>query len=146
MGSLKAIWIKRMRGGPMDPVDRATLVAGRGILGNANQGGPRQVTILSEAEWDAVTAPVGGAVDPKLRRANLFVAGVDLAGARDKVLQVGGVRIRILGETRPCEQMDRARPGLQAAMAQPWGGGAYGEVLDDGEIAIGDEVRFVESP
>jgi MOSC domain-containing protein YiiM len=145
MGSLKAIWIKRLKGGPMDPVERAALVAGRGIVGNANQGGQRQVTILSEAEWDAVTAPVGGAVDPKLRRANLMVADLDLADARNKVLQIGGVRIRILGETRPCEQMERARPGLQAAMAHPWGGGAYGEVLDDGVISVGDQVTFVES-
>jgi hypothetical protein len=44
---LERIWIKRMKLGPMDPAERATLVAGRGIVGNANQGGKRQVTIVS---------------------------------------------------------------------------------------------------
>jgi hypothetical protein len=27
-------------------------------------------------------------------------------------------------------------------MRVPWGGGAFGEVLDDGEIAIGDPVEL----
>ena len=50
----------------------------------------------------------------------------------------------IYGETRPCEQMEAAVPGLQEAMSVPWGGGAFGEVLDDGEIAVGDPVAIVD--
>lgn len=46
------------------------------------------------------------------------------------------------GEVRPCEQMDEAMPGLKAAMSVPWGGGAFGEILDDGEIAVGDTVSL----
>ncbi len=57
-GTLERIWIKRMKGGPMDPRDRATLVAGRGLAGNANQGGKRQVTILSKEVWEQVTTPL----------------------------------------------------------------------------------------
>jgi hypothetical protein len=29
-------------------------------------------------------------------------------------------------------------------MSVPWGGGACGEVLDDGEIAVGDDVRLLD--
>ena len=127
----------------MDPAERATLKAGRGIVGNANQGGKRQVTIVSNKHWADVTAPLGQTPDPRLRRANLLVSDVDFADARGKVLQIGAVRIRIWGETRPCEQMEAVTPGLQDAMKVPWGGGAFGEVLDSGEIAIGDSVSFV---
>ena len=53
--------------------------------------------------------------------------------------------LRINGETRPCERMDEARPGLRHALTPPWRGGAYGEVLDDGEIELGAPVEWAES-
>ena len=51
MNRLEQIFIKRMKRGPMDPVQKALVVAGKGIVGNANQGGKRQVTIIDEARW-----------------------------------------------------------------------------------------------
>jgi MOSC domain-containing protein YiiM len=144
MSRLEQIWIKRMHRGPMDPAERARLVAGKGIVGNANQGGKRQVTIVSSKQWADVTAPLGETPDPRLRRANLLVSDVDFSDARGKILKIGNVRVRIYGETRPCEQMEAAVPGLQEAMSVPWGGGAHGEVLDDGEIAVGDPVAIVD--
>lgn len=145
MSRLEQIWIKRVHRGPMDPAERAQLKAGRGIVGNANQGGKRQVTIVSNKHWADVTAPLGETPDPRLRRANLLVSDIDFTDAHGKVLKIGGVRVRIYGETRPCEQMEAAVPGLQKAMRVPWGGGAFGEVLDDGEIAVGDSVELQPS-
>ena len=144
-GRLEAIWIKRAKQGPMDPKPKATLRAGRGLVDNANQGGKRQVTIIEQEVWLARTAQAGATLDPATRRANLMVSGIALADSRKKILQIGAVRIRIYGETKPCELMDAAHQGLRAAMYENWGGGAYGEVLDDGEIAIGDPVRWVSN-
>jgi|ERR1043165_6518970 len=142
MSQLEKIWIKRMKRGPMDPVDRARVVAGRGIVGNANQGGKRQVTIISSRHWNEITAPLAEEADPRVRRANLLVSDVDLSNARGKILKIGSIRVRVYGETRPCEQMEAAVPGLRSAMSVAWGGGAFGEILDDGEIAIGDPVAI----
>ena len=125
----------------MDSADRATLVAGRGIRGNADQRGHRQVTLLSHEHWNEITAHLP-APDPVLRRANLLLTGIDLRGSRGKVLKLGACRIRILGETRPCERMDESCQGLREALAVPWGGGAFGEVLDDGDITVGDAARW----
>lgn len=141
-GRLEAIWIKRAIRGPMDPAEHATLVTDRGILHNADQGGKRQVTIIEREVWDTMMAELGADIDPAARRANLMVSGVSLADSRGKILDIGGCRIRIMGETRPCEQMDAALPGLRRAMARPWGGGAYGVVLNDGDISIGDPVEL----
>ena len=145
MSRVEQIWIKRVRRGPMDAVDRARVVAGKGIVGNANQRGKRQVTILSGRHWRDVTSSLAETPDPKVRRANLLVSDVDFSNARGKILKVGAVRLRVYGETRPCEQMEDAARGLQSAMSVPWGGGAFAEVLDDGEIAIGDPV-VLEAP
>ena len=143
-GKLEAIWLKRMKRGPMDPVDQAQLIAGRGLVGNANQGGKRQVTIIEQDVWETLMAALGADLDPSARRANLMVSGLKLADSRHKILQIGSCRIRIYGETKPCEQMDEAFPGLQDAMRDKWGGGAFGEILDDGDIAVGDSVAWVE--
>jgi MOSC domain-containing protein YiiM len=145
-GRLEAIWIKRAKRGPMDPVGRAALVTRRGLAGGVRQGGVRQVTILSRETWDRLTHDLPGPPEPGVRRANLLVSGVELEHSRNRILSVGGVRIRIAGETRPCEQMDEACPGLRERLAVPWGGGAFGEVLDDGEIAVGDPVSLDDAP
>ncbi len=143
-GRLEAIWIKRFHRGPMDVREIARAVAGRGLEGNADQGGKRQVTLLGADRWDEMSRELGDDVDPSLRRANLYLRGVDLRDSRGRVLLIGGCRIRIYGETRPCHLMDEARPGLRLALDPDWRGGAYGEVLDDAEIAVGDAVRWAE--
>lgn len=140
-GRLEAIWVKRMKRGPMDPAETATLVADRGIVGNANQGGKRQVTVIEREAFEAVREALPAA-RPVMRRANLMVSGVRLEGTRGRVLRVGGVRILLHGETRPCERMDEQCPGLRAALDPHWRGGAYGTVLDDGEVRLGDAVSF----
>jgi MOSC domain-containing protein YiiM len=87
---------------------------------------------------------LGADLDPSTRRANLMVRGVRLADTRGRVLRVGGARVRIYGETRPCERMEEALPGLRAAMSPGWRGGAFGEVLEGGPVAVGDPVRWEE--
>lgn len=127
----------------MDPVDAALLEVERGLRGNANRGGRRQVTIISRERWAELMAALGADLPPSVRRANLMVSHVDLENSRGRVLRVGGARLKINGETRPCEQMEEAQAGLESLMRERWGGGAFAEVLEGGEIRVGDEVEWV---
>ncbi len=126
----------------MDPANAVSLEAGLGLTGNANRGGKRQVTIISRERWTEITRTLGADLDPSARRANLMVSGVELQRTRGRVLKIGGVRLLIHGETRPCEQMEAAHAGLQAAMRERWGGGVFAEVLDGGTIRAGDAVEW----
>jgi MOSC domain-containing protein YiiM len=146
MGRIERIWIKSSRRGPMTEVSSAVLVAGHGLEGNVERRGRRQVTLLDRTAWDRAAATLGAEVDPTARRANLLLDGIDLEDSRDRVLRVGPCRIRIHGETKPCERMDEAQPGLRAALRPRWAAGAYGAVLDDGVIRVGDPVRWDDGP
>ncbi|HUF74731.1 MAG TPA: MOSC domain-containing protein [Longimicrobiales bacterium] len=137
-GRVEAIWLKRAVRGPMDPADEVSLVAGKGIDGDANFGrSKRQVTIIEREAFDEVRRSLPDA-EPSMRRANFMVSGLRLEGTRDQVLSLGGVRVHIHGETRPCERMDAQCQGLTAALEPAWRGGVYGVVLDDGPVRVGE--------
>lgn len=139
-GRVEALWRKRAHRGVMDPVDEARFVEDEGIEEDANRGRrKRQVTVIEKEVFDRIAAELPD-VEPSMRRANVMVSGVGLKESRGRVLRLGGVRIRIHGETRPCERMDAQVPGLTAALSPPWNGGVYGVVLDDGIVRLGDEV------
>jgi MOSC domain-containing protein YiiM len=142
--TLTAIFIKRAHGGRMDAHLAAVLERGRGLVGNADRGGRRQVTLLSDERWAELMQEVGASVGPAARRANLVISGINLEHTRGRVLHVGRCRLRIGGETRPCEQMENIATGLQQAMRERWGGGAFAEVLVGGPIAVGDVVSWDE--
>jgi MOSC domain-containing protein YiiM len=143
-GEIAAIWIKRFKRGPMDPVPEAVAVAGRGLKGNANQGGRRHVTIIDEARWNEAIAQLGIAIEPSRRRANLMLRGIDLEKTNGRLLRVGESVVRIYGETRPCNLMDEIQPGLRAALGPRWRGGAFGEILESGALRVGDRAEWIE--
>lgn len=142
---VRAIWIKRSKRGPMDPAEQAVLVANKGIVGNANQRGRRQVVLLAEEGWADAVAELGSPVDPSQRRANLLVSGINFEGTRGKTLRVGGCRLRIWMECQPCERMDEAHPGLQKALRPHWRAGACAEIVEGGEIRLGDPIAWEEA-
>lgn len=144
MGTLETIWIKRASGLPMDRAESAELIESRGIRGNANQGGHRQVTLIERELWDAMMKELGSELPDSTRRANLVISGCSLRDTRGRSLQVGECVIEIRGETRPCRLMEELLPGLQEAMRPEWRGGAYGVIVRGGSISSGDPVSWLD--
>jgi MOSC domain-containing protein YiiM len=140
-GTLIAIFLKRAHAGPMDSATSAVLDE-KGLIGDANRGTFRAITLLSEERWRELMDEVDAGLPPQARRANLILSGVDLENSRGKKLRIGACRFLIGGETRPCELMEQAATGLQKAMSTRWGGGAYATVLEPGTIALGNTVTW----
>lgn len=141
MGRIEEMWIKPVRKHPMEPAQSATFVEGQGIAGNANQGGKRQVTVIEKEVFERIRMTLPDA-EPIMRRANIMVSGIRLQGTSEQVLSLGGVRLLLKGETRPCERMDAQCQGLTTALDPEWNGGVFGIVLDDGEVRVGDAVEW----
>jgi len=126
----------------MDRVARATLVEGKGVEGSVDRSRRRQVTLLESEAWKACMEEIGVDRDPSLRRANILLSGLKLAHTRGCVLAIGDARLAIGGEVTPCERMEEALPGLQAALRPDWRGGVFAQVLRGGVIHVGDDVAW----
>jgi MOSC domain-containing protein YiiM len=142
-GRLEAIWIKRAHRGPMDPTQEAQFDPERGLIGSVDRSRRRQVTLLEAERWARLMRELHAEIDPRARRANLLVSGVSLYETRGRILQIGSVQLVIGGETTPCEQMDEALPGLRAAMADRWAGGAFAQVRAGGAVRVGDPIMWL---
>lgn len=143
-GVVEALWLKRARRGPMDACDSVEFVANQGMAGSADQGGRRQVTVIASEVFDALSQQLDTEVDPTMRRANVMVRGLALQGSRGRLLAIGSARLRVGGETRPCERMDEQLPGLTLALDPEWRGGIYGQVEVSGLVSVGDQVFWVD--
>lgn len=123
----------------MKRVEEASLIAGRGIAGNDDQGGWRQVTIIDEKAWRDAEAELGKEVDPSHRRANVMVRGIDLENSRGKKLRLGSCVIDIRGENPPCRQMGE----MQKPLKPHWRAGVFGTIVDGGTIRVGDAATYL---
>jgi MOSC domain-containing protein YiiM len=142
VGRLEAIWVKRAHRLPMTAVEETRLVVGQGIAESVDRSRRRQVTLVEREIWERLVGQLGSNLGPAARRANLLVSGLSLANTRGRTLTIGGIRLVIGGELKPCERMEEALPGLQALMYPDWRGGAFAQVLDDGVIRVGDPVTL----
>ena len=145
MSSIKAIAIRQKPRAAMQLVERARITLDAGIVGDfrgAQRG--RQITILSESAWRKACADIDADLPWTTRRANLLVDGVDFDERFvGQSVRIGEVELVVTGETDPCSRMDEQHPGLTAALMPNWRGGICCDVVNPGEIKIGDRIDFV---
>jgi MOSC domain-containing protein YiiM len=91
-----------------------------------------------------IAAEVCESFDPPLtaseHRRNLVTRGIDLNGLVGREFTIGEVRCRGMRLCEPCTVVQRyaGRPVLRALVHR---GGLRADILEDGEIRLGDPVR-----
>jgi MOSC domain-containing protein YiiM len=136
--TVRALWVRPVEAGPLEPRSELQLVAGQGIEGDHSLGRLRHVTFVFAGDWDAAAREIGRPVDPVGRRANVLVSGGRgrrYLGAR---IRIGQALVEIRGVTAPCPVMERAAPGMQAALRPEGRSGIWGRVLESGRVRCGD--------
>lgn len=142
-GVVRGIAYRPRTGAAMVETQECRVLLKRGLDTEDRKPGTREVTLLSVEAWVEACRQLGAAVPWHARRANLLVEGIDLASTLGSTLSIGEVRIKVHGESKPCEVMERQIKGLCAALAPDCRGGVHGQVLQGGAIRVGDRVSVV---
>lgn len=146
MAELLGIAIKPQGEIEMRSCDQAMLTTDAGVVGDSRgKPGPRQVTVLSLADWNAACGELGVELDWIKRRANLLVDDLPLHQSKGQYLSIGDAVLEITGETDPCSRMDQVHKGLFDALARNWRGGVTCRVLKGGGLIKGMLVELNKS-
>ncbi|WP_289030309.1 MOSC domain-containing protein [uncultured Paraglaciecola sp.] len=142
---LTDIAIRKVSKGPMKTLSEVMVTRVAGLNGDfRGKPGKRQVTILSQEQWDITCTEIEADLPWTTRRANLLVSGVsfnkDMVG---KLIKIGSLILIITRETDPCPRMDQQYLGLTQALIPNWRGGICCQVIADGRVKIGDEIQIV---
>jgi MOSC domain-containing protein YiiM len=122
---------------PMEEVQEARLIAGRGIEGDRyslRPGTKGQVTFFSEEAWLRLCREFNrDDRGPDVFRRNIIVSGADIDGLVGREFDVQGVRFLGVDYCAPCHWMDHAfAPGAFELLKGWHAGGLRAHVLSDG--------------
>lgn len=137
-GVVQWIGVRRERRGPVEVVESAT-ITGSGLAGDRRQRpGKRAVTLFQWEHLPVIAAlSAHDAVDPRLLRRNIGVAGLQLLALRDRPFRLGTAILVGTGPCAPCSRMEEVLgPGGYNAVRGH--GGICARVVRDGAVGRGD--------
>jgi MOSC domain-containing protein YiiM len=140
--SVVAIHIGEEESGPLRRVDSVRAVAGKGLEGDRNfhAGGADSGHALTLVEEESV-AHAG--LEPGATRRQITVRGISLNDLVGKRFRVGDVECLAVKLCEPCKHLESmTRPGLIEDLLHR--AGINADILGDGTISVGDEVRVAE--
>jgi MOSC domain-containing protein YiiM len=151
MGTLAGIARHTEPKGPIETIGQVsvTIAAGvhgdyRGARASLKPDRKRQVTLIESDSVNSAIAEAGAPVRWSDCRRNLLVDGLRIPRQPGTRVQIGpSLVIEITDECDPCERMDALHEGLRAALTPDWRAGFLARVIEDGVIAVGDEIRIL---
>jgi MOSC domain-containing protein YiiM len=152
-GRVEAIYVATSEAAPMRPADRIRVLAGIGMEGDRYatgrghfSGAPgtgRALTLIEAEVLESLPDSIGTALRPGEARRNLTTRGIALNALVGRRFRIGSVLCEGMRLCEPCRYLEGivARPLLESLSHR---GGLRADVLEDGEIRVGDELRAVE--
>jgi MOSC domain-containing protein YiiM len=144
-GVVEGIFIASARGEPTRPVGAARAIAGQGLEGDRHfapepvERSGNDLTLIEAEALEALAAEHGIELGPGESRRNVVTRGIalnDLVGQR---FRVGDVECLGRELCEPCRHLHAmTQPGVLRGLVHR--GGLNADVLDGGEIRVGDAV------
>jgi len=116
-----------------------------GVEGDNASRPDRGLTLLASQQWKTVQQELQAEIPWYSRRANVLVEAESLGGLIGRVIDVGPLRVEVLGETKPCDLMDRVHPGLKSVLMPDYRAGVHARILRGGVLRVGDRVALADS-
>jgi MOSC domain-containing protein YiiM len=133
---------------PMQSVDRVEAVEG-GLRGDRYCEGRGhytpfdvcEVTLIASEDIATINDEFGLSLSAGEHRRNIVTEGIDLQGLLDHRFRVGGATLRGTRPRPPCSHVEQLadREGVARALGEGRGG-ICADVIDPGDIGVGDEV------
>lgn len=144
-GTVEAICVASSAGQPVELPAAVRAIAGRGLEGDRHVSGTgtfpsgpsgSALTMIEAEVCESFHPPL----EPDEHRRNLVVRGIDLNALVGHEFTIGTVPCRCMRLCEPCTVIQRyaARPVLRELVHS---GGVRADILADGEIRVGDQVR-----
>lgn len=149
--TIEHLFIAPAPGEPRVGVECVTAVAGEGLVGDRYFGEPPhryaatcQITLIEAEAVERVRAS-GRELTPAQTRRNVVTRGVELNDLVGRTFTVGEVRMRGVERCDPCSRLQKfTYRGVMRDLRDH--GGLRAEILEGGEIRVGDELRVEEVP
>ena len=143
-GLVTWIGLRPERRAPMHTVTHARITLS-GLEGDHRAKPGTRALSLIQAEHLPVIAALAARnrVDYGQLRRNLGVSGINLAALKRRRLRIGGAVVRLTVSCTPCSRME-AELGHGGYTAMRGHGGMLAEVLEPGEVTLGDRVALLE--
>jgi MOSC domain-containing protein YiiM len=144
-GLVEAIFVTSEHGELPVPVERVQAHAGRGLEGNryywAEGDAPpgRAVTLVAAEAMDAVASEGEVSIEPAATRRNVLTRGIDVNELVGKRFRIGDVECEGVELCEPCAHLESMtqRGAIKALVHRA---GLNADILNDGEIRVGDRV------
>jgi MOSC domain-containing protein YiiM len=151
-GEVVGIFVASKAGTPMESLQHANAVAGRGLEGDryldgsgrwsATPGSGRQVTLIEMEAIEALAGEKNLELAPGATRRNLVTRGVPLNHLVGREFQVGSVRLRGARLCEPCDYLEGLTvQGVLSGLIHR--GGLRAEIVSGGAIRLRDPITEI---
>ena len=153
-GKVVSIHMAQSRGGPLQSLDEARALAGRGLEGDRHidrnegpEGNPtqcREVTLIEAEAVEALRRDYGVEMAPEDARRNVVTRGVALNHLVGREFKIGEVPFLGIKLCEPCDHLAGMtdRRVLRGLVHR---GGLRARILADGVIHVGDPIEAASS-
>jgi MOSC domain-containing protein YiiM len=150
-GRVEHIHLATRASEPMRSVARVRAIAGIGLEGDRYAAGlgfysdkppgtGRAVTLIEAETLDALREELGIDLQPGASRRNLTIRGIELNPLVGKRFRIGGVLCKGVRFCVPCQYLvDLIGKPVLAPLVER--GGLRADIIEGGEIHVGDELR-----